>query len=213
MNKLLSDAHLPGYPEHHRLTDFNPACLSDADQSKYKELANLSFLNSENRPNVLLYGLADQGRDRIAIGLGDACCRAKLRAYFISYDNFIKIIRTHGVISGSNNAYNELMKKNCLIIDNFAEKTVYDEELLDEMAQFIKSRADAHRESYIQHKHNPQTPFVPCCTIVTSSFEPADWTNYMKQDDKKTYNIARFFCDNYAVSLHVDENNTPANAE
>ena len=77
VNKLLSDAHLPGYPEHHRLTDFNPACLSDADQSKYKELANLSFLNSENRPNVLLYGLADQGRDRIAIGLGDACCRAK----------------------------------------------------------------------------------------------------------------------------------------
>ena len=90
------------------------------------------------------------------------------------------------------------MKKNCLIIDNFAEKTVYDEELLDEMAHFIQSRADAHRESYIQHKHNPKTPFVPSCTIVTSSFEPADWTNYMKQDDKKTYNIARFFCDNYA---------------
>ena len=172
-----------------------------------------SFLNDFKRPNVLLRGLADQGREKIAIGVGDAFCRAKLRSYFISYDNFIKIIRTHGVISGSNKAYNELMKKNCLIIDNFAEKTVYDEELLDEMAQFIQSRADAHRESYIQHKHNPQTPFVPCCTIVTSSFEPADWTNYMKQDDKKTYNIARFFCDNYAVSLHVDENNTPANAE
>ena len=213
VNKLLVEANFPCYPEHSRLSDFDPACLSETEQIKYKDISELSFLHDPKKPNVFLHGLAGQGREKIAIGLGDAFCRAKLRAYFISYDNFIKIIRTHGVISGSNNAYNELMKKNCLIIDNFAEKTVYDEELLDEMAHFIQSRADAHRESYIQHKHNPKTPFVPCCTIVTSSFEPADWTNYMKQDDKKTYNIARFFCDNYAVSLHVDENNTPANAE
>ena len=213
VNKLLVEANFPCYPEHSRLSDFDSACLSETEQIKYKDISELSFLHDLKKPNVFLHGLAGQGREKIAIGLGDAFCRAKLRAYFISYDNFIKIIRTHGVISGSNNAYNELMKKNCLIIDNFAEKTVYDEELLDEMAHFIQSRADAHRESYIQHKHNPKTPFVPCCTIVTSSFEPADWTNYMKQDDKKTYNIARFFCDNYAVSLHVDENNTPANAE
>lgn len=213
VNKLLVEANFPCYPEHSRLSDFDSACLSETEQIKYKDISELSFLHDPKKPNVFLHGLAGQGREKIAIGLGDAFCRAKLRAYFISYDNFIKIIRTHGVISGSNNAYNELMKKNCLIIDNFAEKTVYDEELLDEMAHFIQSRADAHRESYIQHKHNPKTPFVPFCTIVTSSFEPADWTNYMKQDDKKTYNIARFFCDNYAVSLHVDENKTPANAE
>lgn len=209
VNDLLAAANFPCYPEHSRLSDFDPACLSETEQIKYKDIAELSFLNDFKRPNVLLHGLAGQGREKIAIGLGDACCRAKLRAYFISYDNFIKIIRTHGVISGSNKAYNELMKKNCLIIDNFAEKTVYDEELLDEMAQFIKSRADAHRESYVQHKHNPKMPFVPCCTIVTSSFEPVDWTNYMKQDDKKTYNIARFFCDSYATSFHVDGNNAP----
>ena len=214
VNDLLAAANFPCYPEHSRLSDFDPACLSETEQIKYKDIAELSFLNDFKRPNVLLHGLAGQGREKIAIGLGDAFCRAKLRAYFISYDNFIKIIRTHGVISGSNKAYNELMKKNCLIIDNFAEKTVYDEELLDEMAQFIKSRADAHRESYVQHKHNPKIPFVPCCTIVTSSFEPVDWTNYMKQDDKKTYNIARFFCDSYATSFHVDENNSPpTNAE
>ena len=166
VNDLLATANFPCYPEHPRLSDFDPACLSKTEQIKYKDIAELSFLNDFKRPNVLLHGLAGQGREKIAIGLGDAFCRAKLRAYFISYDNFIKIISTHGVISGSNKAYNELMKKNCLIIDNFAEKTVYDEELLDEMAQFIKSRADDHRESYVQHKHNPQMPSVPCSTIV-----------------------------------------------
>ena len=209
VNKLLAEANFPCYPEHSRLSDFDPACLSETEQIKYKDISELSFLHNPTKPNVLLHGLADQGREKIAIGLGDACCRAKLSASFILYDDFVKIIRTHGLISGPNKAYNELKKKNCLIIDNFAGKTVYDEEILDEMAQFIKSRADAHRESFIQHKHNPEMPFVPCCTIVTSSFEPADWTSYMKQDDAKTYNIARFLCDNYAVSLHVDENNAP----
>ena len=189
VNKLLADANFPCYPEHSRLSDFDPACLSETEQIKYKDISALSFLHDPKKPNVLLHGLADQGREKIAIGLGDACCRAKLSASFILYDDFVKIIRTHGLISGPNKAYNELKKKNCLIIDNFAGKTVYDEEILDGMAHFIKSRADAHRESYIQHKHNPKMPFVPCCTIVTSSFEPADWTNYMKQDDKKTYNI------------------------
>ena len=214
VNDLLAEANFPCYPEHSRLSDFDPACLSETEQIKYKDISELSFLHDPKKPNVFLHGLADQGREKIAIGLGDACCRVKLSASFILYDDFVEIIRTHGLISGPNKAYNELKKKNCLIIDNFAEKTVYDEEILDEMAQFIKSRADAHRESYIQHKHNPKMPFVPCCTIVTSSFEPADWTKYMIQDDVKTYNIARFFCDNYAVSLHVDENNAPPiNAE
>ena len=209
VNDLLAAANFPCYPEHSRLSDFDPACLSETEQIKYKDISALSFLHDPKKPNVLLHGLADQGREKIAIGLGDACCRAKLSASFISYDDFVEIIRTHGLISGPNKAYNELKKKNCLIIDNFAGKTVYDEEILDGMAHFIKSRADAHRESYIQHKYNPKMPFVPCCTIVTSSFEPADWTKYMKQDDAKTYNIARFLCDNYAVSLHVDENNAP----
>ena len=214
VNKLLAEANFPCHPEHSRLSDFDPACLSETEQIKYKDISALSFLHDPKKPNVLLHGLADQGREKIAIGLGDACCRAKLSASFILYDDFVEIIRTHGLISGPNKAYNELKKKNCLIIDNFAGKTVYDEEILDGMAHFIKSRADAHRESYIQHKHNPKMPFVPCCTIVTSSFEPADWTKYMKQDDAKTYNIARFLCDNYAVSLHVDENNAPpTNAE
>ena len=210
VNKLLSDAHLPGYPEHHRLTDFNPACLSDADQSKYKELASLSFLNSESRPNVLLYGLADQGRDKIAIGLGDACCRAKRSVFFVSYSRFAEIMRTHGVSPSSNTAYNVMMKANCLIIDDFAGTRIYDEELLDGITQFIEARVKAHKESYIQHKHNSKKPFVPCCTIATSSFEPVDWVKYMDQNEKKTYALARFFYQSYATIIHVDETNIPS---
>ena len=132
----------------------------------------------------------------------------------LSYNDFVEIIRTHSLISGFNNAFNELKKASCLIIDNFAGKTVYDEEVLDEMAQLIKFRVDAHKESFVKHKGGSKTFPTPCCTIVTSSFEPVDWTKYMKQADEKTYNLIRFFYNSYAAHLHVDENNVPpTNAE
>ena len=209
INKLLAAANFPCHPEHFRLSDFNPACLSETEQSTYKELSELSFLHNPQKPNVLLHGLADQGREKIAIGLGDACCRAKCRTLFLSYNNFVEIIRTHGLISVSNNAFNELKKASCLIIDNFAGKNVYDEEVLDEMTQLIKFRVDPHKESFVKHKSGSKNPPVPCCPIVTSSFDPVEWTKYMKQPDEKTYDLVRFFYNSYATHLHVDENNAP----
>lgn len=84
INKLISSAHFPGYPEHYRLSDFDPSCLSEKDQKEYEELSKLSFLKSKKRPNVLLYGLPGQGREKLAIELGDACCRAKMNVMYVA---------------------------------------------------------------------------------------------------------------------------------
>lgn len=105
-----------------------------------------------------------------------------------------------------------LLKSNCLIIDKLAEQTLYDESLLGSMTQqLIEERTNSHLDSYILHKRNPDKPFVPRCTIVTSSFQPVDWTNNMVQDPKKTYLIARLFYQNYATTIHIDETNMPEN--
>lgn len=213
INDLLAKAGLPGYPEHHKLTDFNPACLSKADRTKYEELSGLCFLTSEKKPNVLLHGLAGQGRDKIAIGLGDLCCRKKMKVIYIPYTGFVEVLRTRGTMTKTNTFYEKMMKTNCLIIDNFAGKLVYDEDILDAMTDFIQARAELHRDNYIQHKHDSGKPFVPYCTIATSSFEPAEWTKHMKQDPVKTFALARFFYQNFATIIHVDEtNDAPANA-
>ena len=98
VNKLLAEANFPCYPEHSRLSDFDPACLSETEQIKYKDISELSFLHDPKKPNVFLHGLAGQGREKIAIGLGDACCRAKRSVFFVSYSRFAEIMRTHGVI-------------------------------------------------------------------------------------------------------------------
>ena len=87
INNLLVSANFPRYPEHHRISDFNPACLSKEDQEKYEELSKLSFLHSEDKPNVLLYGLPDLGREKVASTLGDACCREQKSVFYITYDD------------------------------------------------------------------------------------------------------------------------------
>lgn len=160
--------------------------------------------------DLLSKASADQGRDKIAIGLGDICCRAKRSVFFVSYSSFAETIRTHGIISSANTTYDAMMKANCLIIDDFAGIRIYDEDLLDGITQFIAARANAHKESYIQHKYNSKKPFVPCSTIATSSFEPVDWVKQMDQHEKKTYALARFFYQSYAAVIHVDETNMPS---
>lgn len=96
-------------------------------------------------------------------------------------------------------------KSNCLIIDIFVKQTLYDESILGSITQLIEDRTNSHLDSYILHKRNPNKPFVPGYTIVTSSFQPVDWTNNIVQDPKKTYLIARLFYQNYATTIHIDE--------
>lgn len=50
VNNLLAAANFPCYPEHSRLSDFDPACLSETEQIKYKDIAELSFLNDFKSP-------------------------------------------------------------------------------------------------------------------------------------------------------------------
>lgn len=205
INKLISSAHFPGYPEHYRLSDFDPSCLSEKDQKEYEELSKLSFLKSKKRPNVLLYGLPGQGREKLAIGLGDACCRAKMNVMYVDYAQFVDIIRTRGINSIFKKRYNLMAKTNCLIINNFAGTNVHDEDVLDGMTLFMEERTQSHTDSLIQHEHNSSSPFVPCCTIATSSFEPANWIGTMDQHEKKTFALARLFYSSHAVVIQVEE--------
>ena len=56
-------------------------------------------------------------------------------------------------------AYRSLLTTNCLIIENFAETTIYDESILESMHRLLETRAKVHPNSYIQHKYNPKKSF------------------------------------------------------
>lgn len=208
-NALLSDAKFPCYPDHYRLTDFDPVCLSENDAATYQKLTHLEFLSSESKANVFIHGLIGQGREKVAIGLGDACCRQQQKTFYITYSDLIGILRTHCTDSKNNEKYSDLVGMNVLVIDNFAEDNVYDEEILDNLKSFLDSRALMHHNNFVAHKYGKEL-FKPCCTIITSAFEPAEWTQYMKQDNRKTLSISRLFHEKYAFSIHVDEMDMPA---
>lgn len=211
-NSLLYDAKFPCYPDHYRLEDFDPSCLSEQDAETYKSLIKLSFLNSPSQPNVYIHGLVGQGREKVAIGLGDACCKQQQKTFYTTYSDLIGILRTHCTNSTNNEKFDVLAGMNVLIIDNFSEDIVYDEEILDILKAFLDRRALTHRENYVAHKHGKK-PFSPCCTIITSAFEPAEWPQYMKQDVRKSLSISQLFHEKYAVSIHVDEMNVPSAEE
>lgn len=89
---------------------------------------------------MLLYGLSDLGREKLAIGLGDACCRDEKEVFYITYNKFADIMLLHCGKPKPNKIYSSLLKSNCLIIDKFAEQTLYDESLLGSMTQLIEER-------------------------------------------------------------------------
>lgn len=107
---------------------------------------------SEDKPNVLLYGLPDLGREKVASTLGDACCREQKSVFYITYDDFADIMKIHSGKPKPNKAYSSLLKTNCLIIGNFAETTIYDESILESMHRLLETRAKAHQNSYILKK-------------------------------------------------------------
>jgi len=76
VNKLLEEAFLPGYPDHPTLSDFDASCLSKTDKEVYDTFMTLDCLTGRNRkPNLVLYGPPDCGKEKVAIGLGDRLCR------------------------------------------------------------------------------------------------------------------------------------------
>ena len=174
-----------------------------------KNYPSLASSIVQDKPNVLLYGLPDLGREKVASTLGDACCREQKSVFYITYDDFADIMKIHSGKPKPNKAYSSLLKTNCLIIENFAETTIYDESILESMHRLLETRAKAHQNSYIQHKYNPKKAFTPLCTIITSSYQPVDWTKIMVQDAKKTFGIARLFYQSYATTIHIDETNKP----
>lgn len=68
------------------------------------------FLYGKDKPNVSLYGLSDLGREKVAIGLGDVCCRAEKEVLYITYNKFADIMRLHCGKPKPNKIYSSLLK-------------------------------------------------------------------------------------------------------
>ncbi len=182
VNKLLEEAFLPGYPEHPTLSDFDTSCLSKTDKEMYDRFMTLDCLTDKSRkPNLVLYGPPDCGKEKVAIGLGDKLCREGISARFIDFHHLMEVLQTHGRLPSSNTLYRILTKVECLIIDNFACMNIHDADLLDSLYVLLRSRIDDHLSPKAKKKIRS--------TFVTTHHHLEEWPRHLIGDDFKVLQI------------------------
>jgi len=182
VNKLLEEAFLPGYPDHPTLSDFDASCLSKTDKEVYDTFMTLDCLTDRNRkPNLVLYGPPDCGKEKVAVGLGDRLCREGKSARFIDFHHLMEVLQTHGRLPSSNTLYRILTKVECLIIDDFACMNIHDADLLDSLYVLLRTRIDDHL--------SPKTKKKIRATFVTTHHHLEDWPRHLIGDDFKVLQI------------------------
>ncbi|MBO4667502.1 MAG: ATP-binding protein, partial [Bacilli bacterium] len=143
VNKRLEKAHLPSYPDHYQLSDFDPLCLSDEDLAAYGEISKGTNLYT-HKPNLILYGLPNRGKEKLAIGLADEYCHLGVNVYYTDFSTLLEVLINKTSIPKCNTIYENLLKVDCLIIDDFPDRNLYDQDLISAIYTLLKTRLDMH---------------------------------------------------------------------
>ena len=207
VQSLLEDANLPLYPEHAKLDDFDTSCLNEQDQEQFQQLKTLDFLYSDC-PNITLLGPQNFGCEKLACGFGDAICHRLHGVYYIKFQHLISMLISHGSNASKNSEYEKLMKKDCLIVEDFAGTPIHDRDLLAELYTFFDARITAHRKSFSAAKGKQQSMKKPCVTIITTCRAYEEWYSFFDCDKMKAVSLATLF-HGYGNILYVDETNKP----
>ena len=148
----------------------------------YDRFMTLDCLTDRGRkPNLILYGHPDCGKEKVAIGLGDKLCREGYSVRFIDFHHLMEIMQTHGRIPASNTLYKTLGKVECLIIDNFACMNIHDVDLIDSLYVLLRSRTDDHLGPKVKKK--------PRATFITTHHHLEEWPRHLIGDDFKVLQI------------------------
>lgn len=207
--QLIDEASFPLYPNQPKLDDFDPSCLNEIDRTLFQDLKTFNFFTSD-KPNLTLFGPQHFGCEKLASGFGDALCRRLHRVFYITFHHLISLLQTHGIKTDKNNEYEELQKKECLIIEDFAGESIHDKDLLSELYIFLDGRISAHRKSFSE-TYGKNQKMKPRVTIITTCRAYEEWYNFFDCDQGKASSLIALF-HGYGDILYVDETNKPENA-
>ena len=203
---LLDSANLPLYPYHAKLKDFDPSCLNAQDLELYQKMKTLDFLYSDC-PNITLFGPKHFGSEKLASGIGDAICRSLHSVRYTEFGRLLSILMLHGIHSKDNTLYEELLKTDCLIIEDFAGSSIHDRDLLKALEIFLEARIKAYREAYVSASRNPGR-IKPRAAIITTCRSYEEWYQVFDCDQPVAISIISLF-HGYGNILYIDETNKP----
>lgn len=156
--RRLKLAHLP--PTHNLdQYDFNHA--NGVTKPQLKQLRELLWL--EQNYNVILMGPSGTGKTYLAAGLIYQAINSGYRAYFMTMEEIITILKMKEMVSSALGTYNRLLKAHLIAID-------------DIMLLPIKKNEAVAFFNLINHLHEQ------CSIIITTNKSPKQWAETLEDE-------------------------------
>lgn len=102
-------------PHHKTVEEYDFAYQPELDPRKVRDLATLSFVETET--NVALLGPPGVGKTHLAVALAVAACRAGFTVYFTTLDDMVRQLKAADAIGRLASKIRSYLRPNLLVID------------------------------------------------------------------------------------------------
>jgi DNA replication protein DnaC len=157
-DRRLKMAHLP---KTHDLDDYDFNFAAGITKPELKQLRELLWL--EQNYNIVLMGPSGTGKTYIAAGLVYQAVQSGYKAYFLTMEEIINILRTRDMISAALATYNRILKAHLIAID-------------DIMLLPIKKHEAVAFFNLINQLHEQ------CSIIITTNKSPKQWAETLEDE-------------------------------
>lgn len=197
-NNKLNGADFPYINEDKLKKGFNIDSLNEIDQDSFNEkIKDLSFLTDRDKPNLLLFGKPERGKELLSVLIGRAACKKGYKTNFIRYEYLLDIFRGDGYFDPANEPYSTLAKSECLIIDDFAGTIERDKMVISELQRFFRFRQANHLKGKGKKKR-------PRSNIILSYYPFHKWNDYLADEDEKACYF-KSMIEDHGTMIKVDD--------
>ena len=148
-------------PPNHNLDDYDFNFSAGITKAEMKQLRELLWL--EQNYNVILMGPSGTGKSFIASGLIFDAVKEGYKAYFLSMEDLISILKLKELTSSALSKYNRLLKAHLIAID-------------DIMMFPIKKHEAVSFFNFINHLHEQSS------VIITTNKSPKQWAETLDDE-------------------------------
>lgn len=157
-DRRLKLAHLPSA---HNLDQYDFNHANGVTKPQLKQLRELLWL--EQNYNVILMGPSGTGKTFLAAGLISQAINSGYRAYFMTMEEIITVLKMKEMVSAALGTYNRLLKAHLIAID-------------DIMLLPIKKHEAVAFFNLINHLHGQ------CSIIITTNKSPKQWAETLDDE-------------------------------
>jgi len=168
-------------PKGHNLDNFDFNFANGITKPQLNQLRELLWL--EQNYNLILMGPSGTGKTFMAAGLIHDAVRNGYRAYFITMEELVTVLKMKEMTSSALNAYNRFLKAHLIAID-------------DIMLFPIKKHEAVAFFNLVNHLHEQ------CSIIVTTNKSPKQWAETLEDEVLATALLDRILYHCEAVKLN-----------